>query len=394
MRRTLLTADVIDELRTRPNVSRVRPLAIDRFKVTLGEHELDGALSFGVQPDSKLWQQRVILGQPFDAQPRGVWIHEYLLYRWGYRSDAEQQAVVGQTVTLSRPREAGGVAAMLAAARANGVDLPISDDQATALYAAFAGRQGQAQGQNQDGDAQRELQLELPIAGVIRERVEADGFEVWEDSFSMQADLFLPQALSEELFLQVPSNVARGYNAAAVEVTGPEHVRPFEKGLREQGFTTVSIDTILERVGQAMATITAMVSGLTVIALIVAVLGIVNTMIMNVSERTREIGILKALGATNGQVRNLFIVESALIGTAGGVVGVILALLASIPGDAFTRRAIKEATEYEFDGSVFHYEPWLIGLAVGCALLLSVLAALGPATRASRVDPTVALRDE
>jgi putative ABC transport system permease protein len=255
--------------------------------------------------------------------------------------------------------------------------------------------QGGAEGTNgDDGVAEAELSVELPVLGVIRERVNADGFDVWEDSISMQTDVFLPQALAEELFLQVPSNVARGYNAVAVEVDTPGNVKEVEEALRELGFRTVSVGTVLERIGTALAVITAVVSGLSAIALLVSVLGIVNTMIMNVSERTREIGVLKALGATNANVRMLFIVESGLIGTGGGVAGVVASLLASIPGDYMHHQALIEMTQYDHEGSIFSFPPWLIATALGFALVLSVLAALGPATRASRVDPVQALRDE
>jgi len=390
MLRTILDADAIAAIASRQHVTSVRPLAIDRFAIALGEHAFDGALSYGVAAGDPRWNERVIAGAPLSDGGRGVWLHEYRLYTWGYPNDADQAALVGQTVVLSRPRESGGISAWLAAARANGIELPVDDQAAERMAAAFGRRLGLGGGEETDLD----LSVELPLLGVIRERVEEDGFEVWEDSFSMQADLFLPQGLAEELFGQVPSNVTRGYNAMAIEVAHPRHVRPLEQELRDQGFRTVSIDTILERVEQAVAIITAMVSGLTTIALLVAMLGIVNTMVMNVSERTREIGVLKALGATDGQIRGLFLFESAVIGLVGGGVGVVLALLASIPGDYFATLAILEASQYRFDGSLFRYPGWLLALAMTFAVGLSVLAALGPSGRASRVDPVVALRDE
>ncbi len=391
MRRKLLTRDAIATIETRTHVVAVRPLAIDRFAIAFKtEHQLDGALSYGVPSSDERWAARVIAGSPIERGARAVWLHEYLLYTWGYRTDAEQAALVGETVTLSRPRESGGVGAWLAAARANGLDLPVDEQQAEGMVRLFAQRLGLGGGVA-DG---AELAVSLPIGGVIRERVEEDGFEVWEDSFSMQADVFLPQELAEELFEQVPSNVTRGYNAAAIEVDGPEHVREVERALRAEGYSTVSIDTILERVEMTVAIITAMVSGLTAIALIVAMLGIVNTMVMNVSERTREIGVLKALGATDAQIRWLFIFESALIGLVGGVIGTGLALLAQFPGDAMAQQAIVEVSQYRYDGSIFRYPAWLLGLGMLFAVGLSVLAAVGPSGRASRVDPVVALRDE
>lgn len=392
MRRTLLTPEALAKLRAQPHVTGVRPYAIDRFAMRLDEqHSQEATLSFGLTDDPR-WQARVVLGQPLANAARGVWLHEYTLYRWGFRSDAEQAAVLGRDLVLTRPREAGGVAALMDAARRSGLDVPNLDPSAAEpLLKAYAARLGLPGGAGPKGP---DLAVTLPILGVVRERVDTDGFSVWEDSFSMQADLFLPQELAEALFLEIPSNVANGFNAAAVDVDAIGNVAPVEQRLKDEGYGTASVGTILERVGQSLALITVFVGGLTAIALFVAVLGIVNTMIMNVSERTREIGVLKALGATDGQVRGLFVVESALIGALGGALGISLALLGSVPGDAIASYAAQRMTEYALPGSIFRFPPWLVASGLGLAVLLSVLAALGPARAASRIDPVVALRDE
>lgn len=386
LRRTLLTPDSIATLSTRTHVKALRPLAVDRFEVKLGEHALEVGLSYGVASGDTRWNDRVIAGQPFDADARGVWLHEYLLYTWGYRTDADQAALVGRELQLGRPSPAAGVGAMMDAARRSGLELPVDPRMIDMFLRGGARREGE--GQAAPGV------VTLPVLGVVRERVEADRFDVWEDSFSMQADLFLPQSLAEALFLQDPSNLARGYTAASLEVDGADHVDDVEKALQADGYGTASVGSILERLQRALAVITVIVAGLTSIAVFVAVLGIVNTMIMNVSERTREIGTLKALGATDGQVRNLFVAESALIGAMGGGVGVACALGASWPGDLIARAVILKMTEYVFPGSIFSFSPALIITAFGFALLLSVLAALGPARGAAHVDPVVALRDE
>lgn len=391
-RRTQLTPDTVLSLIMRPHVVSARPLVVDRFELTLGEHRSEVALSYGVAPDDPRWNARVIAGQPFEARLRGVWLHEYLLYEWGYRSDEEQAALVGGTALLRRPGQAVGMLAMLDAARRSGLDLPIDTRLLEMFARAQASRPQDADTPPEDGAAAGAV--ELPILGIVRERVEDDGFEVWEDSFSMQADVFMPQGLAQDLFLQDPGNLTRGYAAVALEVDSAEHLAAVEDALQAEGWRTVSVRSILERLTRALAVITVIVSSLTGVAVLVAVLGIVNTMIMNVSERTREIGTLKALGATDGQVRGLFVAESALIGLMGGLAGVACALGGSFPGDWAARTAIRRITEYSYPGSIFAFPAWLIVAALGFAVLLSVLAALGPARVASRVDPVVALRDE
>ncbi|MCO5165808.1 MAG: ABC transporter permease [Planctomycetes bacterium] len=391
LRRTLLTPDTVEALRARPDVADVRPLVVDRFELALGEHAEEVALSYGVAADDPRWQRRVIAGQPFAVDARGVWLHEFLLYTWGYRTDEEQAALVGREVRLGRPTPAAGVGAMLDAARRSGVELPVDPrlvEMLVRMNAARPPREGDT------AEPPAPAGVTLPLLGVVRERVEDDGFEMVEDSFSMQADLFLPQGLAEALFLQDATNLTRGYTAATLEVADAEQVGTVERGLRREGWNTSSVRSVLERLTRALALITVIVAGLTSVAVLVAVLGIVNTMIMNVSERTREIGTLKALGASDRQVRGLFVAESGLIGLLGGVVGLAAALLGSFPGDWAARTAIQRMTEYHYPGSVFAFPPWLLLAALGFALVLSVLAALGPAGAASRVDPVVALRDE
>jgi putative ABC transport system permease protein len=384
-----MTTEAMAEVAAMDHVIRVRPLVMDSFDVHLGEHEYKAVSSYGVVGSDPRWDVRVIAGQPFEDDAEGVWLHEYLLYKWGYPNDADQAALIGQTVTLERNQD-DQLGAGLDMARDMGVEVPdLDDEQAKRMARLLAARMGI------ELDDQGQLPaIELPLLGVVRERIEEDGFEVWEDSFSLRADVFLPQAKAEQLFMQVPNNRRSGFRAVTVDVDEIEHLKPTEQAIKDEGYNTVSITTILERVGQVLAVLTVFVSGLTAIALLVAVLGITNTMIMSVSERTREIGVLKALGATDAQVRNLFLMESGLIGFLGGITGVGSALLVSIPGDWANREIIKRTTEYTWDGSVFSFPPWLLGIAMAFAVLISVLAAWIPARRASRVDPVIALRDE
>ena len=386
VRRNILTPQAVAAIASREHVTSVRPLVVDRFELEVGPHKATG-LSYGVVPGEKRWNDRVILGQRYDHAGHGVWIHEYLLWSWGYATDEEQERMVGRTIVLSRPREASGPDAIADLVRSFGVE--VSAEEAERVQAFVRALRPGGQAPRGAG-----LQVELPIQGVVRERIETDGFELVEDSFSMQADIFLPQQLAEELWLAVPGNTSRGWSAVAVEVDAATRVNAVERELRADGWSTNSVGSVLERLGLALAILTLFVSGLTAVALLVAVLGIVNTMVMNVSERTREIGVLKALGATDRQVRALFVCEAGLLGLGGGLVGVLLSVLASFPGDRLNRYLIQRTTEYDYPGTVFQFPWWLIAIALSFAVLLSVLAAWAPAGRASKIDPVVALRDE
>ena len=128
------------------------------------------------------------------------------------------------------------------------------------------------------------------------------------------------------------------------------------------------------------------------IALFTASLGIINTLVMSITERRREIGILKSLGAYEGDIRRLFLVESGVIGLIGAGTGILIGwgttrIVAAVARAVMTRQEMPV-----FDP--FALPLWLVGVALGFGLLVSLIAGLYPASRAARVDPVEALRSE
>jgi putative ABC transport system permease protein len=130
------------------------------------------------------------------------------------------------------------------------------------------------------------------------------------------------------------------------------------------------------------------------IALIVSAIGIANTMIMSVLERTREIGIMKALGARDGQIRGIFLLEGAGLGLTGGLLGLLLGWLAHFPGDQVAQTIIQKQVDTPIGDSLFAYPLWLVIGAPLLAATTATLAALYPAMRAARVDPVASLRHD
>jgi putative ABC transport system permease protein len=130
------------------------------------------------------------------------------------------------------------------------------------------------------------------------------------------------------------------------------------------------------------------------VALLVAALGIANTMLMSVLERTREIGIFKAVGAGDGTVQLVFLIEGAFIGLIGGVGGLLLGWALSFPADAWVRSIVSRDLKIELKESLFVFPWWLSGGVVLFAVLVTTLAAVFPARRAARVNPVTALRNE
>ena len=132
--------------------------------------------------------------------------------------------------------------------------------------------------------------------------------------------------------------------------------------------------------------------GLALVALLLACLGIANTMYTAVLERTKEIGVLKALGARARDVLLIFVAEAAVIGLAGGLVGILVAVGLGRLGNALVDRVTQSVPSSGFD--VFRTDFGVVGIALLLAILLSTVSGLLPALRAARQDPVRALRYE
>jgi putative ABC transport system permease protein len=143
----------------------------------------------------------------------------------------------------------------------------------------------------------------------------------------------------------------------------------------------INYEQIQEQVNQILGTLEAVLGGIAAISLLVAGVSIINTMTISVMERTREIGILKAIGCKSRDVLMLFLTEATITGIVGGLLGVIIGFIAGI-------------IVGEYIGLPVSTTPTLGALVVLFALVTSVLAGLYPSWQASNLDPVEALRYE
>ena len=315
-----------------PSVRRLTPLTNFGAVVQHGDEIRDGVQVTGIWPTwHDIERRQVLMGRPFTA---------------GDEEDAHQVCLVNEATITE-------------------LDLPVDPTGSTILV-----------------DGRRFL-----IVGVV-ETLQATIFGMGETS----AELFIPFSTSVKLqnpyffffiICQVMSpEVAEEAKAEAslvlrnVRQLDPEDLDTFEIAV---------IDQFIEQFKSIATVITAIASGIVGIALLVGGIGIMNIMLVSVSERTREIGLRKAVGATPAAILMQFLLEAITLCLFGGFLGV-----AGGEGLAFAARHL--LADYELDQAAVPM--WAIIMAFGFSAAVGVIFGMFPAIKASRLDPIEALRHE
>ncbi|MBQ7173909.1 MAG: ABC transporter permease [Lachnospiraceae bacterium] len=185
------------------------------------------------------------------------------------------------------------------------------------------------------------------------------------------------------------------YNQAYIFVDKMENVSLVQQQVSDMGYQANSNMQWLEQSQQTMKMVEAVLGGIGAVSLLVAAIGIVNTMMMSIYERTREIGIMKVLGCDMNDIRNLFLTESGAIGFLGGVTG----LLASCGVSALINRLAGSIEQglgpvISSGGGISYIPPWLGAFSVLFAIGIGTVAGYIPAKRAMRLSPLAAIRNE
>jgi len=189
-----------------------------------------------------------------------------------------------------------------------------------------------------------------------------------------------------------PAGDAANYSMITVKVKSPKDVALVKKELESRGFRTFALMDQLDQMRIGFLIMDMFLIAVGMIGVTVASLGIVNTMVMSILERYREIGIMKAVGATDGDVQRIFLFESGTIGLLGGLFGLILGWIVSMVIDTIVNAIMSAQGAPHMD--YFSFPWWLCLGAIAFAILISLAAGILPTRRAARVDPVIALRHD
>jgi putative ABC transport system permease protein len=209
--------------------------------------------------------------------------------------------------------------------------------------------------------------------------------------------VLIPLPACETLWKQTRGGIWSSYNPdhlsyprAFVRIDSAAQVEKAKTRIRNAGYQALSVSDILKAINTIFNVVEAIMSLLGAVGLVAGFFGIANTMAMCVLERTREIGILKSVGATNATVMGLFLMEAAGLGVLGGALGLSIGWL----GGVLLNELALPLLEVEAEVRLFQTTGWLALGAMGFSVGVSVLAGLVPALRAARMRPVEALRYE
>jgi ABC-type lipoprotein release transport system permease subunit len=211
--------------------------------------------------------------------------------------------------------------------------------------------------------------------------------------------IFLPVDLTEKLNLAEFSDMrsslrghGKTYMTLTVRVQDPAKVAQVQDAIKNMGFRTFSVLDATKSLRRFFTVLDLFLGIFGSLALAVATLAIINTLVMAVLERRREIGVMKAIGASDRDVKRLFFTEAGAMGLFGGVLGVLLGFAI---GKAINIGTGIYLRNHQLPAEpVWILPPWLIGAAIAFSILVSLLAGLYPASRAAKLDPVQTLKYE
>nr|WP_320025463.1 FtsX-like permease family protein [uncultured Acetobacterium sp.] len=223
----------------------------------------------------------------------------------------------------------------------------------------------------------------LKVAGIL----ESTG---GNEDYSIIADYQLVTELNEWQ-TGIKSNVKKnGYAEALATVEDSSVVNSVTSEIEAMKFTVFSMQQILDSMGSVFQMLQILLGGIGGVALLVACIGIVNTMTMSIYERTKEIGIMKVIGASISDIRNMFIAESTMIGLIGGIVGIIISIALSLLINLIAGFFIGG----EGGVTISYITPGLVIFALVFSALVGMLSGVRPAIKAANLSSLDAIRSE
>lgn len=328
--------------------------------------------------DMPLFHERLLAGRVPNSEACECALSEMLLYDLGVRDEAAMAAAIGSTIRV----ELGGRRDELARTLESAA---LTEEERSTLKEILTKAPAKPVKEPATGT--------FTVVGIVRGPVASDE-KVRSGYVFRWTTFYTGGPASEAMFRMLPHLEDGHYDNVEVKVKPGSDLIGTVNDIEAMGFNTQSAAEWFTTAKREVTLIGAGLNVFAIVSLVIAAMGITNTLVTSVVERTREIGMMKAIGATRGQIRKTFLIEGTLIGFLGGLVGLILARLLAGPADEFVRQQVQSMMRGNemLSRNIFNFPLWLSMATPVFAALVTTLAALYPAHRASRITPIEALR--
>ncbi len=412
---TRMTLQKLDEIRELPKIVSVLPNQLLRCQLTIANQVVPArAIGFSVETSSLA--QRVIAGDPPQSHSsRGkIWIDEYRAWRLGYETDDQLESLIGTKVNLRfevaaaklspQMKRLAGVFGAKGISETEQVadtfrklfadvdqtSLSEIEKEAIRSVASRLGLDSPLPVEAQSIDSDQFIFREFEIAGIVKppEKSATALFQIARTNRG--SDMMIDWRDYHAIEMAIHSS--RTYHYSVGSVKNSTDLKEAVALVEDAGFETRSALEILDKADVELGRVSLIVAAIALVILLIASVGIMNTMIIAVMERTPEFGIMKAIGARDSDIRWLMLIEAALTGILGAIVSLGVARLVDSAVTRFARRYIETRIREDFDFAIFVYTFSDALIVAAIAITICMLASLLPSRRAAKLDPVVAMK--
>lgn len=249
---------------------------------------------------------------------------------------------------------------------------------------------------NQQSENAQKSEYKPVVSGIMKEDWQR-GYETSRGMFMSVADIKKMESDYIKVNkIKISKSDETGYDQVKVKAVDISMVDSVQTAIDDMGFDTWSMESIrkpMEEQARQVQTFLGMIAG---VSLFVAALGIINTMLMSVYERTREIGIMKVVGCRVSDIRAMFLMEAGFIGLTGGIIGSLLSWAIAYMVN-YLGVSVNFGTNIfssQNGAEMFVITPWLIALALIFSTLIGILSGYYPANRAVKISALTAIKQE
>lgn len=407
-----LTPEQIDEFGRIPHVVSVVPDTSVVCTVHMAGVEPFSDSIMGADIGSQNLAGRLLAGRmPAIGAHDEFLVDEFVAYQFGYRDDNELEALIGQTFEyeyqpaqgkkaqifrmmlekwdLSTTELAQQAVFLQAIARLiNDLDATTLSEEEKKLLRDLLKSEVTS---NEPEEQLQPIRKQATICGVLKGGSANSLVDIFRGHYQGgHGGIVAPSQVAADMHLETLTE--KVFYDAVVTVESTQHLAEVSEALENKNTYVLSALRIIERIDETIDQSAWIVYGIAAAILLTASIGISNTLLISVLERTPEIGILKSVGATNATVLWLMVCEGAILGVLGALLAVVISFALSLLGQRILQTYVEFRMNHEIAGTVFQFSLLPILGVVSISIIVCVIASILPAWRAARLDPVVAMR--